>query len=180
MSGSTFSHDITLQAGRFGVDARLVEAIVVVESGGHPFATKPERHYRWLWDVKQQAPFRTLTAEEVARPFAPDDFPTLAGHRDQEWQGQRTSWGLMQIMGAVAREHGYRHPYLAELVRVEANLHLGTKHFAALLRRAQGTEAVALAAYNAGWGGIESDAGIHYAGKVLRVREQLITERRSR
>jgi len=40
---------------------------------------------------------------------------------------QRTSWGLMQIMGAVARERGFR-GWLTELCDPQANLEWGCKH----------------------------------------------------
>jgi hypothetical protein len=178
MSRTTYARDIEIQSARFGLDALLVEALIVVESGGHPYAFKPEPGYRWLYNVQTRAPFRRCTAEELARAAAPEDFPTIAGHRDAEWQGQRTSWGLMQIMGAVARERGYRHPYLDELTRIEANLATGCAHLHALFVKAEGVDVVALAAWNAGWGGIDSDAGINYAGKVLRARESLVTDTR--
>lgn len=178
MSRTTFTRDIATIASRHALDANLVEAIVIVESNGHPFAWNPEPRYRYLWDVQADAPFaRIFSLEELGRRTPPSDFPTIAGDPDQEWNGQGASWGLMQIMGAVARERGFRGPYLPELCRVELNLELGCRHLASLMKRADGGEAVALGAYNAGWGGATSDAGIRYAGKVLRVRSQFDVRR---
>jgi len=145
----------------------LVEAICLVESAGDPWAWNPEPHYRWLWDVRRKRPFRRVTPNEARAKYPPADFQTLAGDRDQEWWGQQASWGLMQIMGAVARELGYRSPYLPGLVDVRTNLELGCTKLAQLLRWAKGDVAQALAAYNAGQGNYRSAAGQAYAEKVI-------------
>lgn len=160
---------IQRHAVRHGLSPLLIAAIVQVESGGDPFAWNPEPRYRWVWDVRRNTPFRGLTPGESASSTPPGDFFTLAGDRDQEWWGQRASWGLMQLMGAVAREHGFRGPYLTQLVDVDINLDLGCRHLAKLIRRADGNEDLATGMYNAGAGGADSLAGRVYREKVLKV-----------
>lgn len=118
-----------------GLPRALVAAIVEVESGGEPWAWNPEPRYRYLWDVVRWRPFRALSAEEVRSAAPPADFSALAGDRDQEWWGQRASWGLMQVMGAVARERGFRGPWLPAILEARTNLELGCKHLAWLRRQ---------------------------------------------
>ncbi len=111
------------------VDTRLVLAIISQESDGDKTAWNPEPRYPWLWDVRQDKPFRKLTDAEYASKEPPGDFPYLAGDRDQEWWGQQASWGLMQVMGAAAREQHFRGKYLPELVSDPyLDLEFGIKH----------------------------------------------------
>ena len=72
----------------------------------------------------------------------------------------------MQVMGAVARERGFRGPFLTELSEVEANLFWGCAHLGHLLEWANGDIHKTLASYNAGQGGWLSTAGQAYANKV--------------
>lgn len=155
------------------LSADLLAALVQVESGGDANAWNPEPRYPYLWNVKTDAPFRKMTAAEAASKTPPPDFPVIAGDRDQEWWGQQASWGLMQIMGALARERGCRRPYLTSLLDPELNLMIGAGHLVSLLAWARGDEAKALGAYNAGRGGWESEAGRKYAAKVLRVKREM-------
>jgi len=131
----------------------LLEGIVRVESGGDPWAWNPEPHYRYLVDASTGRPFRRLTPEEIASESPPGDFPScpgLADDVDAEWWGQQASWGPMQVMGAVAREHGFR-AHFPRLCQPAVGVHYGALHLASLKRRFSklGTDAV-IAAYNAG------------------------------
>ena len=164
---------IAFAAGEAGLDGRLVAAVVQVESGGNEYAWNPEGHYRWFWNVYTKTPFRVLTDVERGSKYPPTDFPCLAGDRDQEWWGQSASWGLMQVMGAVAREQGFLGPYLTELVHPIVNLEYGCAVLAKRIRWAKGNEARGVAAYNAGPGGALSPVGIAYAEKVLRAKAAL-------
>jgi hypothetical protein len=138
-------------ARRESLDPALVAALVLQESGGDPWAWNPEPRYRWLWDVRQRRPFRRLEDHEVLAEVSPADFPCIAGDPDQEWWGQQASWGLMQVMGAVAREQGVRAPYLTALCDPESNLAIGCAHLARLFARFPGVGAEGvLSAYNAG------------------------------
>ena len=155
-------------AARHRLPARLVIAMIQVESGGDESAWNPEPRYRWFWNVKTNAPFRALTDAEVAGKEPPRDFPALAGDRDQEWWAQQASWGLMQVMGAVARERGFIGKYLPELVRrPELCVHLGCAHLAWLRDRyvdRHGWPGV-VRAYNTGTPKV-SAAGTQYLRKV--------------
>lgn len=126
----------------------LVCAIIDVESSWNPYAWRPEPGYRWLWDSKNNKPFRRVTTEEMSRCVAPDDFP----NGNQEWWGQRSSWGLMQIMGAVAREYGFSEAFFPELCDPETNIRYGCKYLQRLHKRYgdQHGWIGAVAAYNAG------------------------------
>lgn len=145
--------EITKVATAFKLDPYLVAAQVLVESGGNPFAWNPEPRYHYLWDVRKNAPFRSLRPSESANEDPPTDFPSLRGDPDQEWWGQQASWGLMQVMGALARENGFDGPYLTQLTDPLVNLHVGCAHLTKLLEWAKGDYAQAFAAYNGGKGG---------------------------
>lgn len=161
---------IALAAAEFGLDKSLVEAVVVIESGGDEFAWNPEPKYRYFWDVKRGRPFRKVTPGEVRSKFPPADFPTIAGDKDQEWWGQQASWGLMQVMGAVARELGYRGRYLPSLTNPEANLAVGCQKLSGLLQRSLGDVERALAMYNGGaLGNLKRPfRNAAYAAKVMK------------
>lgn len=165
--------EIEAAADRAGLDPLLVQAIVQVESGGNRYATRPEYAYPWLWDVKHGKPFRKLTSMEAASKRPPVDFHSLAGAPIQEWWGQQQSWGLMQIMGAVAREHGYPHPYLSSLCDPAVNLEIGCYHFKRYLDKLQGDVGQALRAYNGGLGGLAKVQTAQYALKVEGVLRSL-------
>jgi hypothetical protein len=143
----------------------LVKAVCRQESSFRPWAWNPEPRYRYLWDIKKQAPFRPLTAEENASEIPPPDFPAPPGvDRDAEWWGQQASWGLMQLMGAVPREYGFPCQDLPELCDVTLNLWYGCRHLSVLLGRHR-TWAATLSAYNSG--SPTSERGRQYAAKVI-------------
>lgn len=153
-------------ASRHGLEPDLVEAVCLTESGGNPFAWNPEPRYRYVVDARNGRPFRALTSLEAIGKFPPPDFRAIAGDADQEWWGQQASWGLLQVMGAVAREHGFRGPYLTELTDVMVGLHFGCKHLASQLAWAKGDTDRGLRAYNGGRGGADKEWTAAYAVKV--------------
>lgn len=160
-------------AQTLGVEPRLLQAVMLHESGGNPFAYRPEPRYRWFVDCRTGRPFREISQDEIGSKVAPPDFPCLAGSREQEWWGQQASWGCCQLMGAVAREHGFKGPYLPELCDPATNLALACQVLTAALSWARGDEALALGRYNAGPGGAASQAGQDYAHAVLKIRARL-------
>lgn len=161
--------NIELVANAHGVSPDLVEAMVFVESNDNQWAWNPEPRYRWLWNVRLRKPYRSITPAELASKVPPVDFPCLAGDRDQEWWGQQASWGLMQVMGAVAREQGYREPYLTRLCFPLDNLEIGCRHLRMLLTWSGNQTSKALEAYNGGKGSVGSAATTAYARKVFLV-----------
>lgn len=160
--------DITLKmAALHGLPPSLVRAVIQVESSWNPWAWNPEPRYRFLWDVRRNIPFRTLTQDEIASESPPADFPFLAGDRDQEWWGQQASWGAMQIMGAVAREVGFSGRYLTELCDPMVGVHFGCLYLSRLVKRhltSKGWQGV-VRAWNTGSPN-ETAAGIHYQSKI--------------
>lgn len=120
---------ITKKAIEARVNADLVRAIIEVESGGQFLAVRFEPDWRYLLRPELYAQrLRITTATETKL--------------------QQFSWGLMQLMGSVARELGFT-GYLTQLCEPETNLHYGCKKLAALLAKyPDPTDAIA--AYNAG------------------------------
>lgn len=118
-------------AERHHLPPTLVCAVVTVESGWETTACRVEPHYRYLWDVRGNRPFRRITVAESRDEQAPYDFHASAGaDRNTEWQHQQTSWGLMQIMGAVARERGCTARFLTALCEPGVGLEYGCLHLA--------------------------------------------------
>lgn len=139
---------IVAAANRHAIPVNLLAAICAKESSFNPWAWNPEPAYRYLWDVREGAPFRALTNTERNSEIPPEDFPRVDGDRDQEWWGQQSSWGVAQVMGAVAREHGFRGVFFPELCRPEIGLEFACRLLERLLSRYD--EADAVSAYNAG------------------------------
>jgi soluble lytic murein transglycosylase-like protein len=112
------------------IDPIFYQAICTVESSLDPFAIRYERAWNYLYFPREHASRLNITDET-------------------ETQMQRFSYGLPQIMGSVAREHGYQGP----LGKLFADPGLALKYGAMHLRKFQwkyGTEAEVAAAYNAG------------------------------
>lgn len=172
-----YSGEILTIASQFKMNPDMLLAQVQVESGGNTWAWNPEPAYRYLWDVKKNAPFRTLTAAEQTSEAPPSDFPCFAGDRDQEWWAQQASWGLLQVMGAVAREHGFRNNYLVELCDPIQGLSAGCAVMSELLAWSKGNIEQALSAYNGGRGGnaVRPFRNQAYADRVLAAHKKLLS-----
>lgn len=112
------------------ISGALVLGIIEVESGGDRYAARNEQNYRW-------------TVPQAKRP--------AVCTQGTEVVFQKTSWGLMQVMGAVAREHGFT-GWLPELTDPDTNVAMGVKHLVKLKNRfgeKHGMDGT-IAAYNAG------------------------------
>jgi len=140
-----------MRATQYSIDPALVCAVIEQESQWEQWAINPEPDYRYLWDVAKWKPFRTLAPAERFAEKPPADFPCMRGEdRDAEWWGQQMSWGLMQEMGAVARECGFKGRFLAQICDVDTGLEYGCAHLARKLERAGGNVSQALQAWNGG------------------------------
>lgn len=112
-----------------GVDAALIGAIVIKESSGNRFALQYQPDYPYVYRVAE--------------------FARIVGcSYSTELHMQRTSWGIMQIMGATARYLGFR-GWFGELLDAETNIRFGARYLAQLKGR-YGLEAEVVSAYNQG------------------------------
>jgi soluble lytic murein transglycosylase-like protein len=122
-------------AARHALAPALVCAIVEQESAWDAHAIRYEPAFR----SRYVAPLGLPPTEEVARSI---------------------SWGLLQVMGQVAREHGFSGKFLSALGDPAAGLDIGCTVFAAKLSAAAGDSALALDLWNGG-------ANPDYAAQVL-------------
>ena len=147
----------------------LILAIIARESSGDRWALNAEPRYQYLWDVKQKKPFRKMTSVEYCSAIPPDDFPTIAGDPDQEWTAQRCSWGLMQVMGAVAREHGFRGNYLTTILEPYMNIDYGIRHlWLYCYEKGNNSTTEALKRWNGG-------GNPNYVDEVLTLQNQILS-----
>jgi soluble lytic murein transglycosylase-like protein len=122
-------------AAQQALDPALVCAIVEQESAWDPHAIRYEPAFR----QRYVAPLGLPPTEEVARSI---------------------SWGLMQVMGQVARERNFTAKSLAELCDPATGLAIGCAVFAAKLRASDNDVQRALERWNGG-------ANANYAAQVL-------------
>ena len=122
-------------AGEFGLDSRLICALCEVESSWIPWAVRHEAGYEWLVGFKK-AELRDMPVSFMdikqqwwkPHPKLARIMPLYSADLIQtELLAQQTSWGLMQIMGATARERGFR-SWLTELCDPAVNLEWGCRH----------------------------------------------------
>lgn len=129
-----FSTQIARAARQHGLPIPLVTALVDVESEGNPWAARYESAF-----------FERYINRSPIDAIPPCSILTEARLR-------ATSLGLLQIMGAVARERGFDGVFLTALCDPEIGLEFGCRHLGWLAQRYQATfgwEGV-VAAYNAG------------------------------
>jgi soluble lytic murein transglycosylase-like protein len=124
---------------RHGIEPQLVCAVIEQESAWNP------------WAVRYEAGF-------LSRYVAP--LHTAGKLSATEAYTRSMSWGLMQVMGQVAREHGFAASSLAELCDPATGVEFGCRILAERLARAKGDVPAALLAWNGG-----TDA--NYAAEVL-------------
>ncbi len=117
-------------APRFGLDPDIVCAMVTVESYGNNWAVRFEPKYKYLELPLSKWAANISTSEET------------------EENMQKSSFGLMQVMGGVARQYGF-YGHLANLCDPTTGLYYGCKHLKAKFDRYK-EERDAVAAYNAG------------------------------
>jgi len=135
---------------KYQIDPALLRAIIMVESSGNEYAARHEKGWKWLDRVMF---------------FARAIFVT----QDTEEAFQKTSWGLMQVMGSVAREHGFVGP-LNKLHQPSLGIDIGARHLAKFLLKYKDITA-AVASYNAGSPVVDIKTGRYanaeYVAKVM-------------
>jgi soluble lytic murein transglycosylase-like protein len=108
----------------------LVCAVIEQESGWDRWAARYEPAF-----------YKRYIEPLLAKP----DPPT-----ETEARMRAFSWGLMQVMGQVAREHGFSRNSLAQLCEPAAALDVGCRVLAAKLAAAEGNVTRALLLWNGG------------------------------
>lgn len=125
----SYSKLIFDNAKSFNLDPVLVEAVIEIESAGKPMKVRYEPNWKYLYQVDEFAKKLGITS-------------------DTEKMLQSFSWGLMQVMGSVAREIGFTEDMPA-LCNPEKNIFYGCKKLKSLCNKYP-IQADAIAAYNAG------------------------------
>lgn len=148
---STYRREIAEAAAAHGLDPRVVEAVVAVESSGRTSAYRFEPQFYAKY---------------------------LAGK--PEWAGAvpervSASYGLMQVMFVVAKELGFTSPDPELLFVPRIGLDWGCRKLATLLKWSGGDLVQALAAYNGGKGNNLKPPfrNISYAERVLQALSQI-------
>jgi soluble lytic murein transglycosylase-like protein len=124
---------IRKKASEHGLDPNLVAAFIMQESSGNP------------WKFR----YEPLVASSQRYMVQARDFASnLNISPETEVVLQSSSYGLLQIMGFVCRELGFK-GMLTELLQAELNLEYGCQKIKSCLQRWH-TEADAVSAYNQG------------------------------
>ena len=139
-------------AQQYNLPEWLIRAIIQVESSGNPWAMRYERNFYTLYIVRMEI-----------HPIAPCSLYT-------EKVSRATSWGLMQVMGQVARERGFAGPFLSTLLRPEIGIDYGCRQLAYLVKRFKVSDSwdPVIRAYNSGNPRADN---LDYVKKVNAARE---------
>lgn len=130
-----------------GVSPMLLAAVIHQESSGNP------------WAIRYEPAFFRRYLEAKTRKTLEGYVPTRCSF-ETELRSRAYSYGLLQLMGQVARERGFRGEFLTELLDPATNLKWGSEFLQTLLLKHQNTEK-ALLRWN---GGGDPD----YGKKVLK------------
>lgn len=128
------------------LDPALVCAVVEQESAWNPWAMRFEPAFFTKYVASLYTNNKVTATEAYARGF---------------------SWGLMQVMGQVARETGFDSPFLAALCDPEQGLAIGCKVLRRKFDAMAGDTTRALLAWNGG-----ANAG--YPAQVLARRPRYL------
>ena len=115
-----------------------------------------EQESAWdRWAMRYEPAFYKRYIEpQLARPGGQDATPRAGSPRaalsDTEARARAFSWGLMQVMGQTAREHGFSASSLAQLCDPVTGLDLGCRVLAAKLAAAEDNVVRALLLWNGG------------------------------
>lgn len=117
------------KSAKYNLDSSLVAAIILQESRGKHCASRHEDTWKYVYNAKEFARESgvSVRTEEV---------------------GQKTSWGVMQIMGTVARELGFKGQF-PELCDPALGIEYGCKQLKRIYSKQRELSDI-IASYNAG------------------------------
>ena len=134
------------------LDYNLILAVIWQESDGNQWAYRYEPGYQYFYDVNAKKPLYS-----VALSVAENRAVALKVLGSTEFTQQSASWGLMQSMGAVARERGFT-GYMPRLCDALVGVKLCCEFLNDLYDRSGNDVRKALLRYNGGG---------HYPDEVL-------------
>ncbi len=117
-------------AAAHALDAEIVCAVCEQESSWNPWAIRYEGGFFQRYVIPEWRANRVPSYTEA--------------------QARAISWGLMQVMGQTAREHGFTSAHLSELCEPATGLAIGCRVLAHKLAAAEGNVARALLLWNGG------------------------------
>jgi soluble lytic murein transglycosylase-like protein len=116
-------------AQQHDLDPALVCAVIEQESAWNPWAMRYEPFFFSRYVAPLYTNNKVSASEAYARGF---------------------SWGLMQVMGQVARENGFDAPFLSALCDPEQGISIGCRVLGKKLAAAKGDVTRGLLAWNGG------------------------------
>lgn len=126
MDNQSLIDQVKYQARLYGVDPALACAVVEQESS-------------WdVWAMRFEPAFYNRYVEPIA------------GLTPTESEARAFSWGLFQVMGQVAREQGFTHPFLSMLCDPDIGISVGCKKLKQCLDAEGGDVNKALLRWNGG------------------------------
>jgi soluble lytic murein transglycosylase-like protein len=127
---SDFEPIILKNAKAFKLDSRLINAIIKTESNFIPWAIRYEPVWSYYYLVNDFADKNNITiiTEKIL---------------------QACSWGLMQVMGSVCREHGFK-DILTKMVQPELSIFYGCQHLSKMNKLYNQNMTDVISAYNQG------------------------------
>lgn len=134
----------------------LIASIVMTESSGNTLSYKYEEQYKYLYFPREISVLANIPADYMIHL-------------------QKTSWGLMQVMGAVAYELGLPHTKLpTDLLDKKTGILYGCLHLKKFLSK-YGDEEKAISAYNQGSPRMENGMYLNqkYVDKVFNYLREL-------
>ena len=134
-------------ADAHGLDASLVCAVIEQESSWNPWAMRYEPAFFAKYVASLYTNNKVSASEAYARGF---------------------SWGLMQVMGQVARENGFTDHYLSGLCDPSTGLEIGCRVLRRKMDAAKGDTVQGLLLWNGG-------ANPNYPVEVLARRTSYIS-----
>ena len=148
----TFIHQT---AKVYRLDPALVCAIIEQESSWNPWAIRyePGFYRRYIAPMVRR---RQSKNKKPPRLIVPRGVSVMT-----EAHARAMSWGLMQVMGQTAREHGFKDRFLSALCLAPFGIDTGCRVLAAYLAEKHGDVRKGLLRWNGG-------GDPHYPDKVQR------------